>query len=205
MLRNKNLYRAAELTADYEKLVAWQALSRSAKQALYASHKKTTPRMNLKRIPGWIRIFGTANGLLAIQKSVPSLTGQPAAEPDATPLVDQLIALVDTTNQRVLVTAPADAGINILSGIKKFKFAKLSLIKVTGQATATGRVFGVGYSKVTTETVSTPFGRGTAGETYLAAVTAIKGNAAYASFIATSPAGVLASNRIVIYPEEQTS
>ncbi|MEH1852171.1 MAG: hypothetical protein V7L11_10900, partial [Nostoc sp.] len=77
MAKYKDLYRAAELTADYEKLIAWQALSRSAKQALYASHKKTTARVSVKRVPGYIRIFGSATGLVVIQKRVPTTISQP--------------------------------------------------------------------------------------------------------------------------------
>ncbi|MHC5824812.1 MAG: hypothetical protein ACYT04_55465, partial [Nostoc sp.] len=87
MARYKDLYRAAELTADYEKLIAWQALSRSAKQALYAQHKKGTARMNLKRVPGYIRIFESPAGLVVITKRVPSGSGQPATELDEPTLV----------------------------------------------------------------------------------------------------------------------
>ncbi|MEH1790327.1 MAG: hypothetical protein V7L23_33380 [Nostoc sp.] len=206
MAKYKDLYRAAELTADYEKLVAYQALSRSAKQALYKQHVKSSPRMNLKRAQGYIRIFGSSTGLVVIQKRVPSSVSQPSSETDAEPLVTTLLGLVNTSAARVLTAEPTDTGINILSDIKKFKFAKLSLISVTGQnPSATGRVLSNTYNKLITETVSTPFGRSTVSETYAAAVASIKGNTAYATFLATSVAGVLASNRIVLYPESQTA
>ncbi|MEH2031320.1 MAG: hypothetical protein V7K67_16925 [Nostoc sp.] len=204
MAKYKDLYRAAELTADYEKLVAWQALSRSAKQALYAQHKKGTARMNLRRVPGYIRIFGSASGLVVIQKRIPSSISQPATEADAEPLVTTLINVV--TPERASVVVPNDTGVNILPNIKKFKFAKLSLISVLGQAQATGRVIGVGYTKINTETVSTPFGRGTATETYAAAIAAIKASTAYTGFTnLTPPTGTQATNRIVIYPEVETA
>lgn len=207
MARYKDLYRAAELTADYQKLLTYQGLSRSAKQALYKQHLKGTTRMNLKRVEGYIRIFGSSTGLVVIQKRVPAAASQPASETDAQPLVNTLLGLVNTTNTRVLTGEPTDTGINILTNVKKFKFAKLSLISVIGQnPAATGRILGNGYTKTNTETVSTPFGRGTTTETYDAAVTAIKGASAYNAFLITAPpSGVLASNRIVIYPEAQTA
>ncbi|MEH1907441.1 hypothetical protein [Nostoc sp.] len=205
MARYKDLYRAAELTADYEKLIAWQALSRSAKQALYAQHKKTTARMNLKRVPGYIRIFESPAGLVVITKRVPSTTGQPATEPDAPTLVGTLLSIA--TPQRVPIAAPTDTGVNILPNIQKFKFAKLTLIKVLGQKNdATGRIIGDTYNKINTETVSTPFGRGTPAETYAEAVAAMKVSAGYTEFEATpSPSGTLASNKITIYPEAEAS
>ncbi|MEH2319002.1 hypothetical protein [Nostoc sp.] len=119
-------------------------------------------------------------------------------------LVTTLINVV--TTERASITPPTDANINILTDIRKFKFAKLSLIKVLGQTQATGRVIGVGYTKINTETVSTPFGRGTATETYTAAIAAIKANTAYTGFInATPPTGTQATNKIVIYPEAETA
>lgn len=202
MVRYKDLYRAAELTADYERLVAWQALSRTAKQTLYKQHLKGTARMNLKRTTGYIRIFGAASGLVVIKKLIPTSISQPDA--DALSLVIALINIA--TPERAAIVPPGDTGINILSDIKKFKFAKLSLISVIGQSATTGRVLGAGYTRNNTDTVSTAFGRGTASETYTQAVAAIKASSYYTQFLAIPPpSGVLASNRIVIYPEAGTA
>ncbi len=203
MAKYKNLYRAAELTADYEKLIAYQALNRSAKQSLYKQHIKSTPRMNLKRVPGYIRIFESPAGLVVITKRVPSVTGQPASEPDAPTLIGTLLAIA--TSQRVSTSQPTDTGVNILPNIRKFQFAKLSLIKVLGQKNdATGRVLNNTYNKVNTETVSTPFGRANAGESYETAVAALKASASYIEFVGTpSPSGTLASNKIKIYSEAE--
>ncbi|MEH2258326.1 hypothetical protein [Nostoc sp.] len=208
MGRYSDMSRGAELAADWEKVkvLAWQKKTRAEKQALYKANKKDVPRILVKRVQGYIRPFNTPSGLLIIQKSIPDNT-QPVQAVQAN--ITELLAIVQGGTDgagRVLESAPtstSEPGLIALSHTR-YNFAKLSCISVVKQVLEKeGRISGNKYKKIVTDTVSTPFGRGKASETFVQAVTQIQGSGAYDTFINKVIAGTTASNKVLIVPENE--
>lgn len=201
MAKYKQLYNAAALTAEYEKLVAWQALTKTQKKAAYATAKKTTPRIVVPKETGYIRVFGSTSGLVVIQKKVPNFGAAVTAAQVLLTAISSIVGL------RAPITIPTDSGVNIITDVKKYKFARISLHQVIGVNTnAASRVLSVPYTKIITSSLSTPFGRLTTAptESYATVVAAFKANSEYNTFVtATTPSGTNASNSIKIYPEAQ--
>ncbi|MEH2331572.1 MAG: hypothetical protein V7K37_21450 [Nostoc sp.] len=185
-------------------MLAWQKKTRAEKQTLYKANKKTQPRMLVKRVQGYIRPFNTASGLLIIQKSIPDNT-QPVTAVQAN--VTELLAIVQGGTDgagRVLESAPtSETGLITLNNTK-YNFAKLCCVSVIGQVLEKeGRITNNKYKKIITDTVSTPFGRGKASETFAQAVAQIQGSAAYTTFINKVITGTTASNKVLIVPENE--
>lgn len=84
----------------------------------------------------------------------------------------------------------------------RYKFANLACISILGEAEKNSRVTTNKYTKIITDTVSTPFGRGIATEEFADALIAIRGSTAYTTFINAVITGTNASNKVVITPEK---
>ncbi|MEH2243544.1 hypothetical protein [Nostoc sp.] len=205
MTKYGDMSRGAELAADWEKVLAWQKKTRVEKQALYESSKKSQPRILVKRVQGYIRPFNTTSGLLIIQKAIPSVT-QPvtAVQENITQLLGIVQGGADGAG-RILEHEPTPPETNlIVLSHTKYSFAKLSCISVVGQVLGKqGRITGNKYKKIITDTVSTPFGRGKASETFIQAVEQIQGSTAYNTFISKTIVGTTASNKVLIIPENE--
>lgn len=199
MARYGDLSRGAELAADWDKVLEWQKKTRAAKQALYKSNKKTAPRVTVKRTMGYIRPFNNTTGLLVFERKIPK-SGQTSTAADN---ITQLLAIAQGgTNGagRIMEVQPTGSGIIIVQKAR-YKFAKIHCITVLKEEDKTSRVTQNAYKKIVTDTVSTPFGRGNATETFAEALLAIEGSSAYTTFIQLVIAGTDATNRVLITPE----
>lgn len=186
-------------------MLAWQKKTCAEKQALYKANKKTQPRILVKRVQGYIRPFNTTSGLLIIQKSIPAVT-QPIAAVQEN--ITQLLAIVQGGADgagRILEHEPTPPEANLITlSHTKYNFAKLSCISVVGQILEKeGRITANKYKKIITDTVSTPFGRGKASETFIQAVGQIQGSQPYIDYLAKVISGTTASNKVLIVPENE--
>lgn len=198
MAKYGDLSRGAELAADWEKVLAWQKTTRAQKQALYKANKKTQPRIKVQRVLGYIRVFNNSTGLLVFEKKIPKATEQAAAVQDN---ITTLLAIAQAGGAgRLLEAQPTDTGVIVVADAR-YKFAKISCISVLGEAEKASRVTGNTYTKIITDTVSTPFGRATASETFAQALTAIRASSAYTTFIGAAISGTNATNKVLIIPE----
>lgn len=175
----RDLQRYPAQKARYDKYKEWLDATPEQRQVKYATVTDESKRVKTEREKGYISPFGTAGStkIYVPARLVKSgQTGQGSGV--ATTLIGLLANYTTTATEFAALTTP------ILIDTQKFKFAKLTLTAVVpGTTKQPSRITGAKYLKPDVDSVSSAFGQNTGGQDYDAAVLAIKGEAAYTTFV----------------------
>ncbi|MFN6485521.1 MULTISPECIES: hypothetical protein [unclassified Nostoc] len=175
----RDLQRFESQKSRYDKYKAWVAMTPDQRQAAFAAITDESKRARAEREDGYISPFGTAGTTkvyLPAQLLKSGQTGQGSGV--ANVLLSLLASRTTTPTEFAELTNP------IKIDTKKFKFAKLTLTSVVpGIVKKNSRITGAAYKKPDVDSVTSPFGQGTGGEAYDAAVLAIEETSAYVTFI----------------------
>ncbi|MEH1954732.1 hypothetical protein [Nostoc sp.] len=175
--RDLNRYPAQK--ARYDKYKEWLDAPPAERQAKFAAITDETKRARAEREDGYISPFGTAGTTKIYLPAQLIKSGQTGP---GSGVANVLLALLASRT----TTASEFAGLTtpIKIDAKKFKFAKLTLTSVVpGTVKKASRITGAQYKKPDVDSVTSPFGQGTGGEAYDAAVLAIEETTAYVEFI----------------------
>jgi hypothetical protein len=175
----RDLQRYPAQKARYDKYKQWLEAPPEQRQSMFAAITDETKRAKTEREPGYISPFGTA-GTTKIYVPAKLIkenqTGQGAGV--ANVLRGLLANYTTTSTEFAGLTTP------LLINAPRFKAAKLTLtLVVPGTAKKNSRITGAAYNKPDVDSVTCAFGQNTGGQEYDAAVLAIKGENAYATFI----------------------
>ncbi|BAZ50127.1 hypothetical protein NIES4103_70290 (plasmid) [Nostoc sp. NIES-4103] len=189
----RNLQRYDSQKARFDKYKAWLAMSPDQRAAAYAVITDETRRASAEREKGYISPFGTAGTTKVFLPARILKTGQIGQGSGVAEVLRGLLAgFTLTTAEYAALTTP------ILVDTQQYKFAKLALTTVVpGTEKKNSRITGAAYKKPDVDTVSSPFGQKTGGQDYDAAMAAIMGEAAFATFVA----GNNGKNRFKFTPE----
>lgn len=175
----RDLQRYPQQKARYDKYKEWLDATPLQRQQKFAAITDETKRARAEKEAGHISPFGTAGTTkiyLPAKLIKDGQTGQGAGT--ATVLRGLLASYTTTATELAALTTP------ILIDAKKFKFAKLTLTTVVpGTLKKASRITGAEYKKPDVDSVTSPFGQNAGGQDYDAAVLAIKGESAYATFL----------------------
>ncbi|MDZ7992029.1 MAG: hypothetical protein RM022_031055 [Nostoc sp. EfeVER01] len=175
----RDLQRYESQKSRYDKYKAWLAMTPDQRQAAYAAITDETKRARAEKEDGYISPFGTAGTTkiyLSAQLIKSGQTGQGSGV--ANVLLGLLASRTTTATEFGALTTP------IKIDAKRFKFAKLTLTSVVpGTTKKNSRITGAAYKKPDVDSVTSPFGQGTGGEAYDAAVAAIEQTTEYVTFI----------------------
>lgn len=188
----RDLQRYPAMKARYDKYKEWLDATPAQRQAKFAAITDESKRAKTEREKGYISPFGTAG---ATKIYVPARlikngqTGQGSGV--ANVLRTLLTNHVTTATEFAALTDP------LLIETSQFKAAKLTLTSVAPGNKKNSRITGAEYNKPDVDSVTCAFGQNTGGQTYDAAVLAIKGQSAFATFLA----GNGGKNRARFVPE----
>lgn len=175
----RDLERYPSLKAKYEKYIIWRDATPEERQAKFAAITDETRRSKPNRVRGYLSPFNTA-GTTKIFIPVKLLDEtQSGSSAGVAGTVRGLVNPYTVTSTEFgALTTP------LLMEVKNYKCAKLTLTSVVpGTTRKNSRITGALYYKPDVDSVSSPFGQSTGGEDYDTVVTAIKGEAAYTTFI----------------------
>lgn len=189
----RDLQRYESNKARFEKYKAWLAMSPDQRAAAYATVTDETKRASAEREKGYISPFGTTGTTKVFLPARIIKTGQTGQGAGVAEVLRGLLAGFTTTATEFgALTTP------LFIDTDEYKFAKLALTTVVpGTTKKNSRITGASYKKPDVDTVSSPFGQKTGGQDYDAAVAAIMGDAAFATFVA----GNNGKNRFRFTPE----
>ncbi len=175
----RDLQRYPAQKARYDKYKIWLEAPPEQRQKMYAAITDETKRVRTEREPGYISPFGTAGTtkiFLPAKVIKSGQTGQGAGTGEV--LRGLLTGYTTTAAEFAALTTP------IVIDSKQFKFARLTLTSVVpGVQKKNSRITGAEYKKPDVDSVSCAFGQNAGGQAYDAAVLAIKGETAYATFL----------------------
>ncbi|MDZ8083958.1 MAG: hypothetical protein RMX35_33465 [Nostoc sp. DcaGUA01] len=175
----RDLQRYPAMKARYDKYKEWLDATPAERQAKFAAITDETKRAKTEREKGYISPFGTAGSTkIYVPASLikDNQTGQGSGV--ANVLRGLLASYTTTATEFAALTTP------IFIDVSKFKSAKLTLTSVVpGTVNKNSRITGAGYKKPDVDSVTGEFGQNTGGQEYDAAVLAIKGAPAYATFL----------------------
>ncbi|QLE55666.1 hypothetical protein [Nostoc sp. TCL26-01] len=174
--RDLNRYPAQK--ARYDKYKEWLDSTPQQRQAKYAAITDETKRVKTEREKGYVSPFGTAGNTKIYLPARLIKDGQSGQGSGVALALRGLLANYTTTaTEFAALTTP------ILIDANKFNFAKLTLTSVVPATTKkASRITGAEYKKPDVDSVTCAFGQNTGGQAYDAAVLAIKGETAFATF-----------------------
>lgn len=191
----RDISRGVSLAKDHANYLAWLDKDTSARQTAYAAlggAKKITTAHEA----GYIIPFGSSSVTLVY---LPARIISVAQTATVSTAVSKILQPYITTGTEftALSTAVKD---DLLSGAKKFKFAKLSVKQLVAAAAEKlpSRITGRLYYRNHTNTCTASFGKTIAADTYDATVAAIKANADFVSLTT----GTNAKNHYRFIPEK---
>lgn len=189
----RDLQRYPAMKARYDKYKEWLDSTPQQRQAKYAAITDETKRVKSERESGYVSPFGTSGTTkiyIPVRLIKSGQTGQGSGVGES--LRTTLANYTTTATEFAALTTP------IVIETKKFKFAKLTFTSVVpGTTKKASRITGAEYLKPDVDSVTSPFGQNTGGQDYDVAVTAIKGESAYTTFVA----GNNGKNRTRFTPE----
>ncbi|MEH1786357.1 MAG: hypothetical protein V7L23_12420 [Nostoc sp.] len=195
----KNIAKGVSLAADHAKYITWLNLDTAGRQqALAASGYAPAKKAKIAREVGAIipfnsgsstAVFYNARIISATQNGVGAATG------------NTLRGLLANYTMNETEIAALAAGSIVLSGIKKYKFASLTLKALVAAATANSpsRITGRQYKKNDYDSVTAHFGKAAptpGSSTYSSVVALIRAEPEFGSFTA------ITGNRYRFVPEE---
>ncbi|MHC5735084.1 hypothetical protein [Nostoc sp.] len=166
--------------ARYDKYKAWLDSTPLERQQKFAAITDETKRARAEKEAGYISPFGTAGTTKIYLPARLIKSGQTGQGSGVAEVLRGLLANYTTTaTEFAALTTPIEID------AKKFKFAKLTLTSVDpATVKKASRITGVEYKKPDVDSVTSPFGQNAGGQDYDAAVLAIKGESAFATFLA---------------------
>ncbi|MBD2344167.1 hypothetical protein [Anabaena subtropica] len=174
----RDLQRYESRKARFDKYKAWLAMTPDQRQAAYALITDETKRVKTEREKGYVSPFGTAGNTKVYVPARLIKDGQTGQGSGTASVLRGLLSNYTTTaTEFAALTTP------ILIETTKFNFAKLTLTAVIPGGKKNSRITGASYSKPDVDSVTCAFGQNAGGQAYDAAVLAIKGESAYATFI----------------------
>ncbi|MCC5641236.1 hypothetical protein LC593_36640 [Nostoc sp. CHAB 5844] len=190
MGKYSDIRRGVELNAALTKLRAWEDLSRDAKQTLYRGQRGSSVKVKANRVKGYVESFGLTERIYLPVKLLS------ATQTTNGTLIGIVRTAVATEGRALAVDFASPTGGVLLNGLKGYTPAKLSLTERGNEVTDNkSRITDIEYKRYDNKSVSSPFGAGTDGETYTAAVTDIKAQSAIETFLNTT------GNRVAFTPE----
>ncbi|WP_414579190.1 hypothetical protein [Anabaena sp. CCY 9402-a] len=188
----RDLQRYPAQKARYDKYKEWLEATPEQRQAKFAAITDETKRVKTERETGYVSPFGTAGTTKIYIPARLIKDGQTGQGSGTALALRSLLANYTTTSTEfAALTTP------ILIEASKFKFAKLTLTSVAPGTKKNSRITGASYNKPDVDSVTCAFGQNTGGQAYDEAVVAIKGETAYATFLA----GNSGKNRARFTPE----
>ncbi|MEH1916803.1 hypothetical protein [Nostoc sp.] len=189
----KDLNRYPLQKARYDKYKAWLDSTPLERQQKFAAVTDESRRAVAERESGYVSPFGTAGATKIYLPTRLIKSGQAGQGSSVAEALRTVIAPYVTTNAEfALLTTPLEIN------AKKFRFAKLTFTAVApGTVKKPSRITGVEYKKPDVDSVTSPFGQTTGGQPYDGAVLGIKGQTAFAAFLA----GNSGKNRVRFTPE----
>jgi hypothetical protein len=186
-----NLRKGRQLITYIQKYNEWEDLEPGAKQQKYEG--LNVNRFTYTKQTVYVAPFNVAGFDFFVEAKAPA-TGQN----QPTPL------LLTLATGRFRTEAPTTAGVTVVTNNQLFspgKLAKLTAKQRIQTATqkSASRITTARYYRHQTNSASTPFGKSGATDTFAAALTAIRGNAAYDNFLDAAQGGK--GNAISVKPE----
>jgi hypothetical protein len=189
----RELQRYPAQKARYDKYKIWLEATPEVRQTMYATITDETKRAKTEREKGYVSPFGTAGTVKIYLPAKLIKSGQTGQGSGTAEVLRTLLASYTTTaTEFAALTTP------VLIDSNSYKFAKLTITSVIpGTVKKNSRITGAAYNKPDVDSISSSFGQNTGGQDYDAAVLAIKGETAYATFLA----GNNGKNRAKFTPE----
>lgn len=191
----KDISRGVRLAADHAKYMTWLQKDTSERQTAYAAITTPANRVKTERVSGYIVPFdqnGSGLVYLPARLIAASQTGRGSA------LATTIKGIVDeytfSSTEVAALTTP-----DVLDNVKKFKFAKLTVIQRVQTATTkeASRITGRQYYRHENDSVTANFGKKIAADTYDSVVTAIKAKSAFNGLFTGSENALASKYRFV--------
>ncbi len=191
----RDISRGVRLAKDHARYITWLEKDTEARQAAYAAITTPGNKVKTDRTPGYIVPFdqnGTGLVYLPAKLIAATQNGRGAT------LAKVMKALVDpytfSNTQVEGLTTP-----DVLDGVKKFKFAKFTIIQRIQTATTkeASRITGRQYYRHENDSVTTHFGKKVTADTYDSVVTAIKSQSAFNALFIGSENALASKYRFV--------
>ncbi|WP_373525094.1 hypothetical protein [Nostoc sp.] len=171
----RDISRGDRLAADYAKYQIWLKKDTEARQAAYAAITTPANKVKTDRVIGAIIPFDTSGtNLVYLPARLIAATQVGRGGVLATAMQGILAEFNFTRTELAALTTP-----NVIDNVKKFKFAKLTIIQRVTTATVkeSSRITGRKYFRHENDSVTGSFGKKIAADTYDTVVAAIKGKA----------------------------
>jgi hypothetical protein len=173
----KDISRGPSLAADYANYKIWLEKSTEQRQAAYASVTTEGNKVKTTRVPGFIIPFDATGGsLVYVPTRLISATQSGRGAALATTLKGIVDEFTFTAAEVAALTTP-----NLLSNVKQFKFAKLTVIQriATSDTKKSSRITGRKYYRHENDSVTASFGKKVSADTYDSVVEDIKAKTAF--------------------------
>lgn len=191
----KDISRGVRLAADHAKYMTWLAKDTEARQTAYAAITTPANKVKTDRVPGAIIPFDTSGANLVYLPARlinPTQTGRGA---ELAKTLQGITAEFNfTTVELAALTTP-----NIIDNVRKFKFAKVTVIQRVTTATTkeSSRITGRQYYRHENDSVTAHFGKKEASNTYDTVVTLIKAKTAFTGLFTGSETASASRYRFV--------
>lgn len=173
----KDISRGVRLAQDYAKYKIWLEKSTEERQTAYAAITTPANRVKTAHAPGYIIPFdSTGTNLVYIPARIIGPTQSGRGMTLANTIRDIVGDYTFTLAEIAALTTP-----NLLDTVKRFKFAKLTVIQRVQTATQkeASRITGRKYYRHENDSITTHFGKKLAADTYDSVVQAIKEKPAF--------------------------
>ncbi|MEH1829535.1 MAG: hypothetical protein V7L22_30065 [Nostoc sp.] len=191
----KDISRGVRLAADHAKYITWLQKDTEARQAAYAAITTPANRVKTGRVPGYIVPFDqNGTGLVYLPARLIAATQSGRGSALATTIKGIVDEFTFSSTEVAALTTP-----DVLDSVKKFKFAKLTVIQRVATATAkeSSRITGRQYYRHENDSVTTHFGKKVSTDTYDSVVTAIKAKSAFNGLFTGSENALASKYRFV--------
>lgn len=160
----RDISRGPRLAADFQRYKLWLEKDTEARQSAFATVNDPTKTVKTSRVPGFIIPFdANGTGLIYIPARLISATQAGRGAQLAQTLKGVVDEFTFSSSEVAALTTP-----NILQGVKKFKFAKVTVVQRVTTATTkeASRITGRKYYRHENDSVSASFGKKLSGDTY---------------------------------------
>ncbi|MEH2193408.1 MAG: hypothetical protein V7K98_12325 [Nostoc sp.] len=191
----KDISRGVSLAKDHANYIVWLNKNTGERQASYAAITTPANRVKTERVPGYIIPFDqNGSGLVYLPTRLISATQAGRGSALATTIKGIVDEFTFSTTEVAALTTP-----DVLDSVKKFKFAKLTVIQRVQTSTTkeASRITGRQYYRHENDSVTAHFGKKIAADTYDSVVTAIKAKSAFNALFTGSENALASKYRFV--------
>ncbi|MBN3943006.1 hypothetical protein [Nostoc sp. NMS9] len=186
----RDISRGVSLAKDHANYITWLEKDTNARQTAYAAITTPANRVKTERVGGYIIPFSqNGSGLVYLPAKLISATQNGRGSALATTIKGLVDDYTFSSTEVAALTTP-----DVLENVKKFKFAKLTVIQRVTTATEkeASRITGRKYYRHENDSVTANFGKKLAADTFDSVVAAIKAESAFNALF-TGSANALAS------------